>query len=274
MNTKIVEENLKNLKRFFDEVSLFDLDEKIKFSFDRKGVLSISDIKKTRENALILNNALKEKKRLVEMDYIDGKTFETITIFQEFDGKSVVLKLKLNVGESVVVNAKGAGDLVEMVMEHNMIMYKDPLTSVYNRGYFDSHLMGTDVNAIAMIDVDDFKDVNDTYGHQIGDEVLKVIAQTIEKSAKKVGTTVRYGGDEFVVVFHEITKTNFKEVLKKICEDVNKIKIKGIKTKLSVSVGGVYGFENLKDMIGKADSLMYDAKKTKNSFAYANSKDI
>lgn len=159
-------------------------------------------------------------------------------------------------------------------MKHNFSMFKDPLTGVYNRSYFDSHLMSTDVNALAMIDVDDFKKINDTYGHLKGDDVLAVIAQTIEKASAGFGTVVRYGGDEFVIVFTTIEKSEFNSQLKKICNDVNKIKIDGIKEKLSVSVGGVYGFGNLRDVIRKADKLMYEAKQTKNNFVYADSDKI
>ena len=274
MDIGLLETHIKTLKKFFNEIEYYDLDEKLKIFSDKNDRITISYIENSKESALILNNALKEKKRLVEVDYVDGKIYETISNYYDGNGRNCVLKLRIDINDNVIVNAKGKGNIVEEVMKHNFLMYKDPLTGVYNRSYFDSHMMGTDVNAIAMLDVDDFKKVNDKYGHQKGDEVLAVIAQTIEKSVEKSGTVVRYGGDEFVVVFHEIEKKKFASQLAKVCKAVNSIKIEGMKEKLSVSVGGVYGYENLKDMIGKADKLMYQAKKSKNDYAYADSDKI
>lgn len=270
MDVNKLESYIDSLKRFFDEIEYYDLNEKIKITA-KNGKTTISNIENSKESSLILNNALKERKRLVEVDYLNGRVIETISNYYDNNGNNCVLKLRFDVGDSVVVEAKGEGNIVEEVMKHNLNMYKDPLTGVYNRSYFDSHMMGTDVNALSMIDVDDFKSVNDKYGHPKGDEVLAVIAQTIEKAAGDAGTTVRYGGDEFVVVFHEIEKKKFSSQLKNICKAVNGIKIDGMKEKLSISVGGVYGFENLKDMISKADKLMYQAKTIKNDFVYADS---
>ena len=232
MDIGLLETYIKTLKKFFNEIEYYDLDEKIKIFADKNDRITISNIENSKENALILNNALKEKKRLVEVDYVDEKIYETISNYYDGNGRNCVLKLRIDINDNVIVNA------------------------------------------IAMLDVDDFKKVNDKYGHQKGDEVLAVIAQTIEKSVEKSGTVVRYGGDEFVVVFHEIEKKKFASQLAKVCKAVNSIKIEGMKEKLSVSVGGVYGYENLKDMIGKADKLMYQAKKSKNDYAYADSDKI
>lgn len=274
MDITKLKEHITNLKLFFDEIVFFAIDDKKKVYFDENGRFVVEDLEDSRENALILNNALRLRKRLVKLDIINGRTYQTITKYCQDEGKNYVLQVGFEVGDNVVVSAQGTGEFVNTILAHNTKMYKDALTKVYNRSYFESHLMGTDVNAFAMIDVDDFKNVNDSYGHEKGDEVLRKIANIIEKSVDDCGTVVRYGGDEFVVVFHEVEKTEFVGFLKNICNNVKNLKFDDIDLKTSVSVGGVYGFGNIKDLIWKADMLMYAAKKEKNSYVFANADEI
>lgn len=85
---------------------------------------------------------------------------------------------------------------------HLQLLYIDSLTSVYNRRYYDEHFQGSDnIQAMVVIDVDNFKHINDNYGHDVGDIVLQNIAQTVLSCVRKTDAVIRYGGDEFVIIF-------------------------------------------------------------------------
>lgn len=80
--------------------------------------------------------------------------------------------------------------------QHLKLLYIDSLTSVYNRRYYDEHFQGAnDIQAMGVIDVDNFKHINDNYGHDVGDIILQSIAQSVLSSVRKTDAVIRYGGD-------------------------------------------------------------------------------
>jgi diguanylate cyclase (GGDEF)-like protein len=112
--------------------------------------------------------------------------------------------------------------------------------------------------------VDDFKQINDCYGHLIGDTALQFIAKTIKEGVRKSDAVIRYGGDEFVVVFRDIPKSIFEQKLEEIRERVRKLEIDECpEVRLSVSVGGVYEKAKVEEVLKKADAYMYQMKRRK-----------
>lgn len=141
----------------------------------------------------------------------------------------------------------------------------DPLTKVYNRGYFnliyDTLLKGDcDMNLyIAMLDIDNFKQINDTYGHQFGDEVLVGMCRFFRRNLNNNCSIYRYGGEEFIIIIKDKTK---KEVLDK-CEGYRKtIESMTWSENITVTVSiGVASFkENKYNTLGKADENLYLSK--------------
>ena len=101
------------------------------------------------------------------------------------------------------------------------LLYIDSLTSVYNRRYYDEHFKGADdIQAIVVIDVDDFKHINDNHGHDVGDIVLQGIAQTVLSCVRKTDAVIRYGGDEFIIIFYSIPADIFEKKLERIRRSV------------------------------------------------------
>lgn len=149
---------------------------------------------------------------------------------------------------------------------YHRLLYTDSLTNVYNRRYYDeSFNKGEGIQAIAMIDVDNFKQINDQYGHETGDDVLREVAQTIVSSVRQYDSVIRYGGDEFVIIFEQIPSRIFQTRLEEIRSSIQTISLHEYpELKVSVSVGGVYGAGTIKDLLKKADKLMYISKKMKN----------
>jgi diguanylate cyclase (GGDEF)-like protein len=147
----------------------------------------------------------------------------------------------------------------------------DPLTKIYNRKFFMSYFTQTlqqvarykqDLSVV-MIDIDNFKQVNDTYGHDIGDVVLIEVANIIKSNTRKSDIVSRFGGEEFIVLFPNTMKDNAYSVSEKIrcAVEENRFKTVG---KITISLG-VYTYNKGDDensMIHKADNALYQAKKT------------
>jgi len=147
----------------------------------------------------------------------------------------------------------------------------DPLLHIYNRDYCSriiseqSNLNVAPPFGIAMVDIDHFKKVNDTYGHQAGDQVLYAVAQAIQNEVVPTGTVCRYGGEEMIVFFPQRTIRDVEPLAENIRIAIEKMKTKTRKKSLSVTVSiGVSCKEqaavSIMDVINSADKALYKAK--------------
>ena len=156
----------------------------------------------------------------------------------------------------------------------------DPLTLCYNRralkisfAKFSSRIKrGEKIGlSCALFDIDNFKILNDTYGHNVGDEVLKELAKTVRKILRKDDSLYRVGGEEFLILFFKLPKSKEKELIKRLQREITyqlKKKLEKITQKITVSGGFVntnkYDLtkeESLEKIIEEADKLLYKAKK-------------
>ncbi len=151
----------------------------------------------------------------------------------------------------------------------------DGLTQIYNRRYFDELLRreaerATRYNTIfslLLIDVDDFKKCNDTYGHQAGDEVLRTIANSLIHKTRGTDFTARYGGDEFAVITPHTGKKNASLLAMRLAHFIanNPIMLNGsVKAQVSVSIGiAAFGEDTIvkDELVKRADEALYEAKK-------------
>jgi diguanylate cyclase (GGDEF)-like protein len=164
-----------------------------------------------------------------------------------------------------------ASVLVHWFLRMEQRIAYDPLLQIYNRDYCSriiSEQSNLNVNppfSIAMVDIDHFKKVNDTYGHQAGDHVLYNVAQTICKEVVPDGTVCRYGGEELVIFFPQMTLKKAEPLVDNVRLAIEKMKTKTGKKNLSVTVScGVSCKDQLAtsimDVIHSADKALYKAK--------------
>ena len=150
----------------------------------------------------------------------------------------------------------------------------DPLTQLPNRRYFDeycrllaSRRRATDRVAILAVDVDHFKRVNDTYGHQVGDVVLQAIANCIQASVREEDIPARFGGEEFVVLLRNPSNNVALEIGERIRQTVREMDLIdfGVTERITVSVGvasGQHAGETIDGIVERADRALYSAKRT------------
>ncbi|PID14858.1 GGDEF domain-containing protein [Sporosarcina sp. P34] len=148
---------------------------------------------------------------------------------------------------------------------------KDPLTNAYNRRTIDkvfrkqiSQYSNTGKKiGVVLIDLDDFKNINDTFGHQTGDELLRHVAELIMSIAKKEDYVVRWGGDEFVHVILDLKEDTLSDYVRSLRSKLSNLDIESVNV-VSASIGiAVYpdDGETFESLIQKADTSMYEMKK-------------
>ena len=141
-------------------------------------------------------------------------------------------------------------------------MYKDPLTETFNRKALEKNLKDLKDKVIIFIDVDDFKKINDTYGHMVGDRILKELAKIIKESLRSSDTVYRYGGDEFVVVIDNSSYETAEKIAERIKKNVeDKITIES--NPISISYGISTSPCDVESILKEADERMYRMKRRK-----------
>ncbi|MHB1959304.1 MAG: diguanylate cyclase domain-containing protein [Acidobacteriaceae bacterium] len=165
--------------------------------------------------------------------------------------------------------------LLEEQIDHtHHLALHDPLTSLPNRRLLEDRLTkaleraernGARV-AVLLIDLDHFKLINDTYGHPVGDEVLRIVATRLQMRIRKADTVARVGGDEFIVVVSDLLQPHGAQVLAaKLAADLNEPIVMGaVRLPVGASIGlGIYpdDAQTVEDLCAKADANMYQQKR-------------
>ena len=206
--------------------------------------------------------ALSDKNRVVKLELTKTGIYQVIAKSVVVEGRPFVLELISRSDVGIWFDSHGKKILLE---KYGRDFYTDALTGAYCRQYFEDQrasLQGED--GVAMIDVDHFKEINDAYGHPVGDVALKKIVGAILSCIRSTDMLIRYGGDEFLVIFPQIQKDAFTLKMRYIQDVVSRLAVDGYPDiRLSVSIGGVQRVEPLTEAIRQADQLMYRDKANK-----------
>lgn len=202
--------------------------------------------------------ALSDKNRVVKLELTKTGIYQVIAKSVVVEGHPFVLELISRSDVGIWFDSHGKKMLLEKYG-------RDFYTGAYCRQYFEDQrasLQGED--GVAMIDVDHFKEINDVYGHPVGDVALKKIVGAILSCIRSTDMLIRYGGDEFLVIFPQIQKDAFTLKMRYIQDVVSRLAVDGYPDiRLSVSIGGVHRVEPLTEAIRQADQLMYRDKANK-----------
>ncbi|HIC3295425.1 TPA: sensor domain-containing diguanylate cyclase, partial [Salmonella enterica] len=155
------------------------------------------------------------------------------------------------------------------------IAHRDPLTNIFNRNYFFNELTVQSASAkktpycVMIMDIDHFKKVNDTWGHPVGDQVIKTVVNIIGKSIRPDDLLARVGGEEFGVLLTDIDTERAKALAERIRENVERLTGDNpeyaIPQKVTISIGAVVTQENTlnpNEIYRLADNALYEAKET------------
>jgi diguanylate cyclase (GGDEF)-like protein len=151
----------------------------------------------------------------------------------------------------------------------------DGLTGVFNRRYFFElaykeirrTLRRNHSLALALIDIDYFKHINDAYGHAVGDEALLAVTHIFQKNIREMDIFARFGGDEFVLLLPETSLDHARLILERVCRKfaAQPVELSGHTVPITISVGIaglVNAVDTLEALLGCADRALYQAKET------------
>ena len=274
MTMQEAERKMESLREVFQVVRLVDG----KMLMDREKRINAGDLSETCQCYTFWKKdkeckncssllALKEQTQKIKFEFLDSQVFQVISRYVEIDGRPYVMEMIQNLDESIQIDQEGYEKLISKLSGYNEKLYTDVLTGIYNRRFFEEEIKKMEDEAgIAVIDLDDFKLHNDTYGHSAGDAALITTANIIKKYIRKTDILIRYGGDEFLLILPSIKKHIFEDKLKLIQEKIHDAVVPNYeKMQLSVSIGGaIFREGNMEDAVASADRQMYIAKNYKN----------
>lgn len=207
--------------------------------------------------------AYAEKKQKTKLEFLDADVFLVISRYLEIDDEACVMELVKHLENDTLIDTDGRDKLVGKLKGYQDKLYIDPVTGVYNRRYFEDEIRNMQNSAgVTMIDLDDFKLYNDIYGHDMGDQVLCIVADVIKDCIRKTDKLIRYGGDEFLLILSDMVRGTLRGKLLQIQEAIENATIPNCsRLKLTASIGGVISEDGqIDEAIAKADQLMYKAK--------------
>ena len=270
MTMEQVEDEIYHFRKIFQMVRLFHLNPETQKKEVRKveisGPENLRNIKKNCDDCIVQETfETKEEKGKIEI--FEGKLYQLISRYMEIEGEPYVMELVRGLDSDWKIGQIDHEKVVNLFMNYNDKLYKDAITDTYNRRYYEDEIKEKkDAAGVALIDLDDFKLYNDTYGHNAGDVALCTVADVIKGSIRRSDRLIRFGGDEFLLVMPGIEEDAFIKKLQIIQQKINKTVIPGYsKIQLTISVGGVLNANGtIETAVKHADHLMYQAKENKN----------
>ena len=175
----------------------------------------------------------------MKIEAADNEAFQIVSMYVEIEGKPCCLELVVRIDDTFVPQGYSKEEVLSSVRIHKENMYLDRVTGIYNKFYYTEKLCRMEaVAAVAMADIKDFKRINENFGHQTGDDVLRRVAGVIHDAVGENGDALRYSGDNFVMVFSDISNDKFEEILEDIRKNVESLvfmELPGVKLELNVS---------------------------------------
>lgn len=274
MTMQQVQDKMNMLRDVFTVVRLLDVDSIAKVHSgeepgEEKEKCSCYDYwqKKVPCKNCISAKCLHDKTRKTKLELIGSDVYQVTAEYLEIEGTPYVMELIEKLDDDTLIDSDGCERLVSKLSGYTDKLYRDALTGAYNRRYYeDEARKETTCAGVALIDLDDFKLYNDTYGHSAGDMALISAADAIRKCIRKTDRLIRFGGDEFIVIIDGVSSADLSARLRQIQTTIHAASVPGYsRIQMSASIGGVVAVnEPLENAFDRADKLMYQAKMKKN----------
>ena len=268
--------NMLTLKKHYPNVEIHTASD---------GIEGLEKITKHKNIKLILTdyempnmNGLEFIKKVREKYNIDEKIIIAISSAKDDHISSTLLKIGANdfltkpfSDEELTCRCDNNFKISMLIDEVKELAYKDYLSGLFNRRYFYdivnkmylTALRNNKPISILMCDIDHFKKINDTYGHQLGDIVIQDTAKILQKNVRRNDVIARYGGEEFVLFLYNCDLKNAYKVGEKIRKSVENHLVEN-SIKYTISIGISNKGNNIDEIIQNADKMLYKAKETRN----------
>ena len=180
--------------------------------------------------------SMQTRKRMTKLEVAGEDPYQVVSMYVEIDRKPCCLEMATRIDGEFMPDGYSKDEILSSVRIHKEKVYIDPVTGVYNKRYYVEKLSKMD-NAAALMfaDIKNFKRINENFGHQAGDDVLRQVAGVLRDVAAGKGDVLRYSGDDFVTVFFKATEEELSEIQKEMCRRVEALRfpeLPGVQLKL------------------------------------------
>ena len=180
--------------------------------------------------------SMQTRKRMTKLEIAGEDPYQVVSMYVEIDGKPCCLEMASRIDGDFMPDGYSKDEILSSVRIHKEKVYIDPVTGVYNKRYYVEKLSKMD-NAAALMfaNIKNFKRINENFGHQAGDDVLRQVAGVLRDAAAGKGDVLRYSGDDFVTVFFKATEEELSEIQKEMCRRVEALRfpeLPGVQLKL------------------------------------------
>ncbi len=180
--------------------------------------------------------SMQTRKRMTKLEAAGDDPYQVVSMYVEIDGKPCCLEMASRIDGDFMPDGYSKDEILSSVRIHKEKVYIDPVTGVYNKRYYVEKLSKMD-NAAALMfaDIKNFKRINENFGHQAGDDVLRRVAGVLRDAVAGKGDVLRYSGDDFVTVFFKATEEELSEIQKEMCRRVEALRfpeLPGVQLKL------------------------------------------
>ena len=262
-----------NLEYVFDTVRVVNASVTYECAVSQNGDISIEPYqcyavwrKDRRCENCIAAKAFAQKGQVSKFEFVGHEVYHVVAKYVEVDGVPYVVEMISAVSDETLFGVYGKSEFTNSITAYNHRMYVDPLTNAYNRRYYEEQLSELNgVQALAILDIDDFKSINDTFGHPAGDKVLCSVAESSLSCLRTSDTIVRCGDDEFLLLFYDMPALLFHDRLEQIRYSIEQFKLPDYpEIHLSVSIGGVWDQASAEELMNRANTMLDRAKESKN----------
>ena len=180
--------------------------------------------------------SMQTRKRMTKLEVAGDDPYQVVSMYVEIDGKPCCLEMASRIDGDFMPDGYSKDEILSSVRIHKEKIYIDPVTGVYNKRYYVEKLSKMDnVAALMFADIKNFKRINENFGHQAGDDVLRQVAGVLRDVAAGKGDVLRYSGDDFVTVFFKAAEEELSEIQKEMCGRVEALRfpeLPGVQLKL------------------------------------------
>ena len=180
--------------------------------------------------------SMQTRKRMTKLEVAGDDPYQVVSMYVEIDGKPCCLEMASRIDGDFMPDGYSREEILSSVRIHKEKIYIDPVTGVYNKRYYVEKLSKMDnVAALMFADIKNFKKINENFGHQAGDDVLRQVAGVLRDVAAGKGDVLRYSGDDFVTVFFKAAEEELSEIQKEMCRRVEALRfpeLPGVQLKL------------------------------------------
>lgn len=180
--------------------------------------------------------SMQTRKRMTKLEVAGDDPYQVVSMYVEIDGKPCCLEMASRIDGDFMPDGYSREEILSSVRIHKEKIYIDPVTGVYNKRYYVEKLSKMDnVAALMFADIKNFKKINENFGHQAGDDVLRQVAGVLRDVAAGKGDVLRYSGEDFVTVFFKAAEEELSEIQKEMCRRVETLRfpeLPGVQLKL------------------------------------------